>query len=48
LIEDRYIGVCIFPQCEEVLIGGAGFGCVFLYSESAGEAEMAIAPVGQF
>lgn len=28
LLQDGYVGVGVFPKCEEVLIGGAGFGSV--------------------
>ncbi len=40
LLEDRDVGIGVFPEGEEVLVGGAGLGCVALQSVSAGEAEM--------
>jgi hypothetical protein len=30
LLQDGDVGVGVFPEREEILIGGAGFGCVAL------------------
>ena len=38
--EDGDVGVGVFPQREEILIRGSGFGGVALQGVSAGEAEM--------
>ncbi len=40
LLKDGNVGVSVFPQCEEVLIGGSGIGRVGLQCIRAGEAEM--------
>jgi hypothetical protein len=40
LFEDGDIGVSVFPECEKILIRGAGFGGVALHYVGAGEAEM--------
>ena len=40
LFQNRDIGVGIFPECKEVLIGGACFGRILLDSIGAGEVEM--------
>src|SRR5258708_30918303 len=37
--EDGDVGVGVFPESEEILIGGAGFGCITLEHVSAGEGE---------
>ena len=34
LLVDRNLGICIFPQREEILIGSAGLGAVTLQSVS--------------
>src|ERR1700683_389075 len=39
-LEDGDAGVGIFPEREEILIGGAGFGSVALLRIGASEAEM--------
>jgi hypothetical protein len=38
--EDRHIRVGVFPELEEILICGPGFGGVALYGIGTGEAEM--------
>ena len=40
LLEDGDAGVGVFPQREEILIRGAGFGGVALQHIGAGQAEM--------
>jgi hypothetical protein len=40
LEEDGDVGVGIFPECEEILIGGAGFSGVVGEDGGAGEAEV--------
>ena len=39
LLEDGYVGVGVFPNCEKVLIGGMGFGGVSLKGESTCQAQ---------
>ena len=38
--EDGDVGVGVFPQRQEILICGAGFGCVALQDASACKAEV--------
>jgi hypothetical protein len=38
LLQDRDVGVSVFPEGEKVLVGGSSFGSVPLQSVSAGEA----------
>ncbi len=38
--ENRNVGVGVFPQREEILVGGAGFGCVALQGVGSGKAEV--------
>src|SRR5260370_69116 len=38
--EDGDVGVGVFPESEEILIGGAGFGCITLEHVSPGEGEL--------
>ena len=40
LLEDGNIGVSIFPEREEIVVGGAGFGGVAHEGVGAGEAEV--------
>ena len=37
LFEDGDVGVSVFPEGEEVLVGGAGFGVIVLKGVSAGQ-----------
>ena len=37
LLQDRDIGIGVFRQCEEILLGGAAFGGVALQPIVAGE-----------
>src|ERR1700752_3750589 len=40
LLQDGDVGVGVFPEGEEVLVGGAGFGSVVLQDVGAGNTEM--------
>ena len=40
LLQDGNLRVGIFPECEEILIGNAGFGGLPLHSESASDFEV--------
>jgi len=40
LLQDGDVGVGVFPEGEEVLIGGAGFRCVARENVGTGNAEM--------
>lgn len=40
LLKDGDVGIGVFPEREEVLIRGAGFGFVGLKSVSAGESQV--------
>jgi hypothetical protein len=40
LLEDGNVGVGIFPQREEILVGNARLGAIALQGVGAGEAEM--------
>lgn len=40
LLEDGDVRVNIFPQCEEVLIGGSGLGSIALQCVGAPELQM--------
>jgi hypothetical protein len=39
LLQDGDVGVGVFPEGEEILIGGAGFEVIALQGVGAGEAE---------
>ena len=40
LLQDWDVGVGVFPQCKEILIGGAGLGCIALQHIGTGEAKL--------
>jgi hypothetical protein len=40
LLENGNVRVGVFPQCEEILVGRAGLGCVARECIGAGETEM--------
>jgi hypothetical protein len=47
LLQNGDVWVGVFPQCQEILIGGTGFGCVALQGVGAGEAKVGKAPIGE-
>ena len=40
LLEDGDVGVGVFPEGEEIVVGGGGLGGVTLHGIGTGEAEM--------
>jgi hypothetical protein len=42
LLQNGDVGIGVLPECEEIIVGEAGFGSVALQSVGSGKAQMSV------